>query len=164
MRILTSITEEFPGATAGDVPFDMQNTLHSGQIFSQLEGYTDRAFDLYMRFQAVDYFFPLFAGLLLATICAFSLRMASPRLYAVAAEKNLFVLLLIPTVFDWLENLSLLYVVNAWPNQAEIAANLAVAAKMVKLGSTGTAFLVTLVLLLWGTSQWIRRRVQGAAR
>jgi len=163
MRILTSITEEFPLVTAGDVPFDMQNTLQSGQIFSQLEGYTDRAFDLYMRFQAVDYFFPLFAGLLLATICAFSLRMASPRLYAVASQRNLFVLLLIPTVFDWLENLSLLYVVNAWPSQADLAANFAVAAKMAKLGSTGIAMLVTLALLLWGTSQWLSRRLRGTA-
>jgi len=161
MRILTSITEEFPLVTAGDVPFDMQNTLQSGQIFNQLEGYTERAFDLYMRFQAVDYFFPLFAGLLLATICAFSLRMASPRLYTAAGEKNLFVLLLIPTVFDWLENLNLLYVVSAWPNQAELAAKLAVAAKMAKLGSTGLAMLVTLALLLWGTSQWLSRRVRG---
>lgn len=162
MRILTSITEEFPLVTGGDVPFDMQNTLQSGQIFSQLEGYTDRAFDLYMRFQTVDYFFPLFAGLLLATVCAFSLRAASPRLYAAAAQRNLFVLLLIPTVFDWLENLSLLYVVNAWPNQAELGAKLAVIAKMAKLGSMGIAFVVTLVLLLWGTSQWISRRVRGA--
>jgi len=161
MRILTSITEEFPLVTAGDVPFDMQNTLQSGQIFSQLEGYTERAFDLYMRFQAVDYFFPLFAGLLLATICAFSLRMASPRLYTAAAEKNLFVLLLIPPVFDWLENLNLLYVVSVWPNQAELAAKSAVAAKMAKLGSTGLAMLVTLALLLWGTSQWLSRRVRG---
>jgi len=161
MRVLTSITEEFPLVTAGDVPFDMQNTLQSGQIFNQLEGYTERAFDLYMRFQAVDYFFPLFAGLLLATICAFSLRMASPRLYTAAGEKNLFVLLLIPTVFDWLENLNLLYVVSVWPNQAELAAKLAVAAKMAKLGSTGLAMLVTLALLLWGTSQWLSRRVRG---
>jgi len=98
---------------------------------------------------------------LLATICAFSLRMASPRLYTAAGEKNLFVLLLIPTVFDWLENLNLLYVVSAWPNQAELAAKLAVAAKMAKLGSTGLAMLVTLALLLWGTSQWLSRRVRG---
>ncbi len=158
MQVLTRITKEFPLVTAGDVPFDMQNTLQPGQIFSQLEGYTDRAFDLYRTFQAVDYLFPLFAGLLLATVCAFSLRMASPRYYATAVNKNLFVLLLIPTVFDWLENLSLLRVITAWPQQAELAASLAVVAKMAKLGSMGVAFLATLILLLWGTYGWIRSR------
>lgn len=161
MRVLMSITEKFPLVTAGDVPFDMQNTLQSGQIFSQLAGYTDRAFDLYKIFQAFDYLFPLFAGLLLATVCAFSLRMASPGLYATAVNKNLFVLLLIPTLFDWLENLNLLCVVSAWPHRVELAASLAVAAKMAKLGSMGIAFLVTLVLLLWATYQWIRKRTGG---
>ncbi len=163
MRVLMAITEEFPLVTAGDVPFDMQNTLQSGQIFSQLEGYTDRAFDLYKIFQTVDYLFPLFAGLLLASVCAFSLRMASPGLYATAVNKNLFVLLLIPTCFDWLENLNLLCVISAWPHRVELAASLAVAAKMAKLGSMGIAFLVTLVLLLWGTYQWLSRRVRGTS-
>ncbi len=163
MRVLMAITEEFPLVTAGDVPFDMQNTLQSGQIFSQLEGYTDRAFDLYKIFQTVDYLFPLFAGLLLASVCAFSLRMASPGLYATAVNKNLFVLLLIPTCFDWLENLNLLCVVSAWPHRVELAASLVVAAKMAKLGSMGIAFLVTLVLLLWAAYQWISRRVRGTS-
>jgi hypothetical protein len=163
MQVLTAITGEFPEAAAGNVPFDMQNTLQPGQIYSQLDGYTDRAFDLYATFQIVDYFFPLFAGLLLATICAFSLRMASPGLYATAVNRNLFLLLLIPTCFDWLENLNLLCVVTAWPKQVELAATLAVAAKMAKLGSMGIAFLVTLLLLLWGAYGWVSRRARNSA-
>lgn len=161
MRGLMTITEKFPAATAGDIPFDMQNTLQPEQIFSQLDGYTERAFVLYRDFQLLDYFFPLFAGLLLATLCAFFLRAASDHWYAVAVNRNLFVLLLIPTVFDWLENLNLLWAVTAWPEQAELAASLAVAAKMAKLGSMGLAFLTTFVLFLWGTYGLIRRRLRG---
>jgi hypothetical protein len=82
-------------------------------------------------------------------------------MYATAVKKNLFVLLLIPTLFDWLENLNLLCVVSAWPHRVELAASLAVAAKMAKLGSMGIAFLVTLVLLLWAIYEWIRRRARG---
>jgi hypothetical protein len=153
-QILGRITAEFPAVTAGDVPFDMQNSLSSEQIFAQLDGYSDAAFDLYYLFQLTDYFFPLFAGLLLATVCAFSLRVASPGLYATALSRKLFVLLLVPTVFDWLENLSLLRVVSAWPNQADLAANMAVAAKMGKLSTMSVAFLVTGVLLFWAAGKW----------
>jgi len=161
MQVLMRITAEFPSVTAGDVPFDMQNTLKPEQIFTQLEGYTERAFDLYMIFQATDYFFPLFAGLLLATICAFSLRHLSPSYYAKATANNLFVLLLIPTVFDWLENINLLWAVAAWPEPALAAANLAVAAKMGKLATMGIAFLVTGALLLGAAGSWIARRIRG---
>jgi len=160
-QILKRITDQFPAVTAGDVPFDMQNSLSAEQIFAQLDGYSEAAFDLYQLFQLTDYFFPLFAGLLLATVCAFSLRIASPGFYATAISRNLFVLLLVPTVFDWLENLSLLRVVSAWPNQAELAATLAVAAKMGKLGTMSIAFLVTGVLLFWAIGKWAYNKTQG---
>lgn len=160
MQVLMRISGEFPAVTAGDVPFDMQNMLKPDQVFTQLEGYSERAFDLYMIFQATDYFFPLFAGLLLATICAFSLRHWSPDLYATALARNLFVLLLIPTVFDWLENINLLWAVMAWPEPAVVAANLAVAAKMAKLTTMGIAFLVTGVLLLGAAGNWVMQRVR----
>jgi hypothetical protein len=162
MQVLTRITGEFPSVTAGDEPFDMQNSLKPEQIFTQLEGYTERAFDLYMIFQATDYFFPLFAGLLLATICAFSLRHLSPRFYATATARNLFVLLLIPTAFDWLENINLLWAVTAWPEPAVMAANLAVAAKMGKLATMGIAFLITGVLLLGAAGNWVIQRVRSS--
>jgi len=162
MQVLMRITGEFPAVTAGDEPFDMQNTLKPDQIFTQLEGYTERAFDLYMVFQATDYFFPLFAGLLLATICAFCLRHWSADYYSIAVARNLFVLLLIPTVFDWLENINLLWAVLAWPEPAVMAANLAVAAKMGKLATMGVGFLVTGVLLLGAAGNWIVQRVRGS--
>jgi hypothetical protein len=162
MQVLMRITGEFPSVTAGDVPFDMQNTLKPDQVFIQLEGYTERAFDLYMIFQATDYLFPLFAGLLLATVCAFSLRHLAPGFYSTAVARNLFVLLLIPTAFDWLENINLLWAVTAWPEPAHVAANLAVAAKMGKLTTMGIAFLITGVLLIGAAGNWLIQRIRGS--
>ena len=71
-------------------------------------GYTERAFELYTQFQIIDYLFPVVAGMLLATVSAFALRHASPEWYDTALRKNLFVVILIPTVFDFLENFGLL--------------------------------------------------------
>ncbi|MCH5375885.1 MAG: hypothetical protein JJ992_18095 [Planctomycetes bacterium] len=158
LQLLTRITNQFPAVAAGSEPFDMQNELTDGQIFTQLEGYTDAAFDLYTQFQLIDYFFPLFAGLLLATVCAFSLRIAAPGAYRTAEQNNLFLLLLVPTLFDWLENISLLRVVTAWPEQAQVAANVAVWAKMGKLSTMSVAFAVTGALLLAAATIWVRNR------
>lgn len=156
---LQQITSRFPAVTAGDIPFDMQNELRPDDIFAQLEGYTEQAFSLYAGFQAIDYVFPVVAGLFLATVCAFALRHASPALYQTAAGKNLFVLLLIPTAFDFMENFSLLRVVTAWPEQARVAADMAVLAKLGKLNSMNIAFAITGALLLWAGISWLKRRL-----
>jgi hypothetical protein len=158
MQVLNGVTREFPAATNGDIPFDMQNSLKPDEIFTQLAGYTDEAFDLYMLFQAVDFFFPLFAGLMLATVCTFALRNVSDKFYALAAAKNLFVLLLIPTLFDWLENINLLWAVLAWPEQINAAANLAVMAKLGKLSTMGVSFLLTGGLLITAAVMWLGRK------
>ena len=160
---LQNITAAFPDVTNGDVPFDMQNDLQPDEVFTQLAGYSEQAFSLYAQFQVIAYFFPIAAGLMLAVICAFALRVASPARYSQANNKNLFILLLIPTVFDWLENIFLLWAVSAWPNQATQAATLAVAAKMGKLGTMQIAFAVTGALLLWALIAWLRRRLAGTA-
>ena len=159
---LQRITAEFPAITAGDTPFDMQNDLRPDQIFAQLEGYTERAFELYTQFQIIDYLFPVVAGMLLATVSAFALRHASPEWYDTALRKNLFVVILIPTVFDFLENLGLLRAVTAWPERAETAAQFAVLAKMGKLTTMNISFAITGALLLWAAVSWLRRRSSSA--
>lgn len=159
---LQQITARFPAVTAGDIPFDMQNELKPAQIFAQLDGYTEQAFELYAIFQAIDYVFPVVAGLFLAAVCAFALRHASPALYQTAADKNLFLLLLVPTAFDFMENFSLLRVMTAWPEPAQLAANMAVFAKFGKLNSMNIAFVLTGTLLLWAATAWLKRRVASS--
>jgi hypothetical protein len=161
MGYLQAVTAKFPAITAGDIPFDMQNNLTAEQIFTQLEGYSDAAFSLYATFQAVDYFFPIFAGLFLASICAFSLKIASPRYYEIAKSKNLFLLLLIPPVFDWLENINLLWVISRWPEQSQTAATLAVIAKQAKLATLYVDWAVSSLLLTWALVAWLISRAKG---
>ena len=155
MQGLNVITGRFPDITAGDVPFDMQNTLTPDQIFEQLAGWTDAAFSSYYLFQAIDFLFPLLAGLFLASVCAFALRHAAPGWYEVAVARHLFVLLLLATAFDYLENIHMLWAVIAWPEQVQVAAQLAVLSKMGKLASMGLGFAATGLFLLVALGRWI---------
>jgi hypothetical protein len=161
MAVLMSITGRFPAVTGGYEPFDMQNTLSAEDIFVQLATYTPEAFRLYWIFQAVDYLFPLFAGLMLATAGTFALRHAAPGLYAQAVERATLPLFLLPTVFDWLENLNLLWVAAAWPDQAQVAATLGVVAKLGKLATLNIVFVTVGILLAWAAVRWIGRRTAG---
>lgn len=155
IRILTNIEKGFPAITNGDVPFDMQNTLQASQVFEQLAGYTQQAFADYYLFQAVDFAFPLFAGLFLAAVCTFALRHAAPRWYSYAVKKNLLVLLLLATLFDYLENLNFLWVVSTWPEPAVLAAQLGVLAKKLKLACMSIGFALTALFLLGAAGRWI---------
>ncbi|MDP6435654.1 MAG: hypothetical protein QF790_03475 [Gammaproteobacteria bacterium] len=158
LLILQRLSNEFPAVSGGVPPFDMQNALTPAEIFQQLNGYTDQAFDLYIIFQAVDFVFPFFASLTIASLCAFALRNFSIDLYKAFLARKYFILLMMPAVFDYLENINLLWVVNTWPQQVEIAANLAVASKIGKLTTMTLAFIVTALLLLGAAGTWITRR------
>jgi len=158
MQGLNAITGRFPGITAGDIPFDMQNDLQPGQIFEQLAGYTDQAFSDYYLFQAIDFVFPLLAGLFLASLFTFGLRHAAPGWYVFVRARNLLVLMLLPVLFDYLENVHMLWVVSVWPEQVEIAAQLGVAAKQAKLATLFTAFGLTGLALLAALARWLGRR------
>ena len=153
------INAEFPSVSGGNLPFDMQNELTVPQIFTQLENYSERAFDLYTVFQIADYFFPVFAGLVLATICAFGLRHTSGKYYQLADQKNLFLLILLPAAFDWAENLSLLCVITAWPTQVDLTAQLAVLSKQGKLAFMNVSFAMTGVLLVTGVFGWAKSKL-----
>ena len=155
---LNAITARFPGITAGDIPFDMQNELQPGQIFEQLAGYTEQAFSDYYLFQAIDFAFPLVAGLFLASLFAFGFRHALPKAYEFATARNLLVLMLLPVLFDYLENIHMLWAVSAWPERVDLAAQLAVAAKKAKLATLYTAFALTGLALLGALLRWAGRK------
>jgi hypothetical protein len=146
--------------SGGHIPFDMQNSLTKEQVFEQLATYTDAAFDNYLWFQLVDFFFPLLGGLMMAALCAFALRTLSDKYSGIAVNRNLFLLFLVPTIFDWLENTGFLLVINSWPEAAETAATFGVTAKQLKLGTLLITQPVALVLLLAGLLKWIYRRVK----
>jgi len=157
LRVMQLIGERFKEYSGGSLPFDLQNSLNSEQVYAQLANYTDYANTLYYIFSAIDFFFPLLAGLMLATICAFVLRHSAPQFYESALQRNLFPILLIPTLFDWLENLTLLATIITWPESPDSAITAAVLAKQVKLGTTALATGATVLVILYGMLNGIKK-------
>lgn len=158
LAALQQITGRFPGISGGSVPFDMQNDLTASQIFAQLSTYSDEAFSSYYLFQAVDFAFPLLASLFLAALLAFGLRHTASGWYAIAVGKNLLVLMLLPALFDYLENINFLWVIAAWPDPAEIAAQLGVLAKKAKLACVALANGLTALSLLTAAGRWLGQK------
>ena len=158
LAMLQQITGRFPDISGGNVPFDMQNGLTPAQVYEQLPAYSEEAFAAYYVFQAVDFAFPLLAGLFLAAVFAFGLRHTAPGWYAAAVAHNLLLLILLATLFDYLENISFLWVMNAWPEPAEIAAQLGVWAKRAKLACMYAANGLTALSLLTAALRWLGTR------
>jgi len=98
--------------------------------------------------------------LLMATIWAYVLRHTKSRWYEAGIQNNLFVLLLIPTFFDYSENISILTTLALWPEQAETVTNAVVIAKRAKLGTMMVTQGATLLLLIYGIYYWIRSRLK----
>jgi hypothetical protein len=142
-------------AIVGAQMFDFQNDLTTEQIFTQLQHYDDSARAIYHAFLFVDFYFPFFAGLFLASTAAFSLRYLSPGRYEQLRARNLFAVFLIPTLFDWGENTFALTVVSAWPESLNWAATGLVLCKQGKL--TGVMFLNGIVglLLVLALLKWL---------
>ena len=74
--------------------FDFQNDLTVEKVFQQLPNYSYAARKLYYAFIFVDFFFPFFAGLVMAAAAAFALRHLSTKWYGAIDSRNLFPVLL----------------------------------------------------------------------
>jgi hypothetical protein len=134
--------------------FDFQNGLTVAQVFEQLPGYDERAIALYHAFLFVDFYFPFFAGLVMASAGAFAWRHLAPRVYEALDSRSLFVIFLVPTLFDWGENLFAIAVVGAWPERLGWAATLLVLCKKGKLATVMAFQAVVLISLLAAAAKW----------
>ena len=156
---LLQVGERFAAVTQGAEPFDLQNELTLTAIFAQLPTYSDLSRRLYLLFTFIDYLFPLCAGLWVAGAAAFFLRHAAPTLYQWLVQRQGFLLLLLPTFFDWAENLTgaaLIYVVPT----ARWLATLLLLCKQAKLGTLYmTQGLVVLLALYSGVIWWRKRTI-----
>lgn len=140
---LSSIGATFPAVAGGAQPFDLQNGLTTAEVYTQLAGWSPAAFAQYYRFSAIDWVFPLAAGLFLAATVAWCLRRSLPRAYAFAITHRLLPFLLIATACDWLENSFALGILATYPVESDWLPAALVAAKRAKLG----ALLVTQPLM-----------------
>lgn len=141
--------------TVGSPMFDFQNTLTTAQIFEQLPHYDESMFALYDAFLFIDFYFPFFAGLVMAAAGAFALRHLAPEFYKRASAGNLFALFLIPTVFDWGENTFALALVNAYPTELQWAATGLVLFKKAKLAGIILFQGLVILLLLAAAFKWV---------
>jgi hypothetical protein len=146
-------------AIVGAQMFDFQNELTVEQIFAQLPNYDEHARALYTAFMFIDFYFPFFAGLTMAAVAALALRHLAPTLYSRIDSKNLFTLFLIPTLFDWSENVSAITVVSAYPDELTAAATALVFFKKGKLASIMVFQAITMLLLLAATLKWVGVKV-----
>jgi len=164
MSQLFVVTNEFPGlATSNNpgetlVPFDMQNDLTTSQLYEQLAFWSPQAFARYRWFQIVDFVFPLVGGLMSAALAALGLRLLSEKYYGIAVSRKLFLLFLIATCFDWLENLGFIWILTMWPDQSMAAAQLAILAKQGKLLCLTIFQPIWIMLLVCGVSVWTYRK------
>lgn len=157
--VLLPIGNVFPELARGATPFDLQNDLEADEVFSQMNGYTSAARELYYAFSFADFFFPVFASLFLGAVAAFSLRHLSAKWYAVAETRNLFVLFLLGAMFDWLENIFALTVVTTYPLTPPVVAFLLVLAKQGKLALVMSSQAVAWLLLLLAALKWVGGRL-----
>jgi hypothetical protein len=156
--ILARIGTAFPDLAGGALPFDLQNTLSPGDVHAQLAGWTPAARRLYFVFSAVDWIFPLAAGLFQAATITFCLRQGLPRAYRWLTSRHLLPLLLLPTAADWLENILAVSVVASYPPGLPWLPVALVAAKQAKLASLALAQGLMIGLLVYTAGRWAFRR------
>jgi hypothetical protein len=162
--ILAWIGAAFPAVAGGAAPFDLQNTLAPGDVHAQLSGWTPAARRLYYTFSAVDWVFPLAAGLFQAATITYCLRQSLPGAYRWLSGRNLLPLLLAPTAFDWLENVFAVTTVATYPTEAAWLPVALVAAKQAKLAGLAVTQSLMFGLVVYAAATWaIRRWIRPAA-
>ncbi len=145
----------FAELTGGELMLDFQNRLTVDDVFAQLPAYTENARQTYYAFSFVDFFFPFFAGLFQAAIAAFSLRHINRATYTWVTERNLWAVLMLATLFDWMENSFALAVVSSYPDELRTAAQLMIYAKYAKLSCTLMSMAIGFSLLAVAALKWL---------
>lgn len=163
--VLMPLAQRFAAATAGLLPFDLQNQLTVAAVLEQLPSYTNASRRWYYLFTAADYVFPVFASLFLGATGAFFLRRGFPAVFVRLDRWRAFALFFLPALCDWAENFVSLLVILGYPADLEGGARLLVLAKQAKL-TTLTVFqgltwpVVVVSAAAWG---WrARSRAPGA--
>jgi hypothetical protein len=158
--VLLRIGVAFAAATEGLQPFDLQNDLTVDAALAQLPRYTAESHRLYALFAAVDFVFPLVASLASAATAAFLLRHGLPSVYARLEARRGLLVLLLPTLFDWLENVAALAFIYLGGTPSPPLATLLVVFKRLKLGSLNLLWallmLLTLVAVVRKVAGWSR--------
>jgi cellulose synthase/poly-beta-1,6-N-acetylglucosamine synthase-like glycosyltransferase len=146
-RVLFTLEDRFE-AIAGVPTFDTQNDLTSATLLQQLPRYVGAARAAYGWFAAFDWVFPFIASLFLAVLWAWLLRTNALSIAQRLLQWTMPVWVFAVTLFDWLENISLIAIVYAGVRSARVV-EAAIVWKQLKLaGLTASAAITVLLVVL----------------
>lgn len=155
--VLQGLDRQFARLTGVPV-FDTQNTLTPALLRAQLPYYQSEARALYAYFAGIDIIFPLVAALFLALTWSKLLRRIGYSDLLSKWTKRLPLLAFVPTLFDYLENLSFISIIFLGAT-APVVIEAAVLFKKLKLASLGLCAAITLILGIGWLGTLVRRRL-----
>jgi hypothetical protein len=163
-RVLFALEDEFE-AVAGVPTFDTQNDLTVATLLAQLPRYEGAARAAYGWFAAFDWIFPFISALFLAVLWAWLLRTNPLSLAQRLLRWNTPVWVFAVTLFDWLENMSLIAIVYGGVTSSAMVETAIVWKQLKVAGLTGSAAITVLLHALAGAGLvyrvW-RARTMGA--
>jgi len=158
---LFALEDQFEQLTGTPV-YDTQNDLTPEMLRQQISFYQGEARSAYFRFAAFDFVFPLVAAVFVALIWTLMLRVNTWKLPQRLLQLGLPLFALIVTLWDWLENISLLLILNAGTDPANGLVEAALFFKRLKLTWLFLTGPITLVIGLFLLANVIYRP-QGRA-
>lgn len=144
-QVLFGLEDRFEALTGAPV-LDTQNGLTVATLLEQLPLYRGAAYGAYLRFAAFDFVFPLVGALFLAVLWALLLRWNRGRIAQRLLGWNLPLLPFLATLFDWLENVSVLLVISAASPPGQLLLNSVIVFKRLKLTSLTVIMAITILL------------------
>jgi hypothetical protein len=149
-------------ALSGVPTFDTQNDLTAATLLNQLPRYQGEAASAYAAFSAFDFIFPFVSALFITVLWFLLLRLNKSQLAATLLRVGLPLFPLFTTLADYLENVSLLSILNAGGIPAPALIQMALLFKQTKLtllsvDAFGTVLLIGF-LLGNGVYQWVNRQ------
>jgi hypothetical protein len=123
--------------------------------------YQGDALNAYLAFSAFDFIFPFVAALFLSVWWAFLLRINTWPIAATLRRLNMPLWVFATTLFDWLENVSILAVIAVSPEPPALLINAVLLFKSLKLTalmlSSGATFALLILAIGNGASRLYRR-------
>lgn len=150
-QILFGLEDQFETLTAVPV-FDTQNDLTPSRIIAQLPLYQGPAREAYLRFAVFDFVFPLIAGIFVATLWTLLLRTNSSPFAQRLLQRGVPLFALIGTLWDWLENISILALLQWASPDAWILSVVVIFKRLKLLWLLLNGPITAALFLLWATN------------
>ncbi len=144
----------------GFAPFDFQGELTVADVRAQLPHYGERARQIYVAISILDFAFPLVAALLWSALISAGLRQGCPGWYSQGHGRLLLLLPFFGTLADYAENVANLWLVAYAPEVIDVAAEMSVAAKKLKLAAVPVSMIAGAGTLALG---WTMARLRSRA-